>query len=376
MKPFWPGVIEFYKELLPVNEKTPIITLYEGNTPLVKAGNIEHKLKKEYGVELNIYLKYEGDNPTGSFKDRGMTVAISKAKENNAKAVICASTGNTSASAAAYSAKANIRCIVLIPKGAIALGKLSQAVMHGAEVFAVESLFDEALKLAKEISQNYPITLVNSLNLHRIEGQKTAAFEIIMQLQKVPEFQFMPVGNAGNITAYWKGYKEYYELRKKNYKFKNKNLNIDCENKLPVMMGFQAAGSAPIVKGKPIKNPKTIATAIRIGNPASWKYAEQARDESGGAIDTVTDKEILNAYYLLSSLEGLFVEPASAASLAGLIKYVKNGYFDNKKNVDIVCILTGHGLKDPNCAIKTAEKKVKIKTIKPKLDSLLKELKL
>jgi threonine synthase len=376
MKPFWPGVIEFYKELLPVSEKTPIITLYEGNTPLLKAGNIEHKLKKEYGVELNIYLKYEGDNPTGSFKDRGMTVAISKAKENNAKAVICASTGNTSASAAAYSAKANIRCIVLIPKGAIALGKLSQAVMHGAEVFAVESLFDEALKLAKEISQNYPITLVNSLNLHRIEGQKTAAFEIIMQLQKVPEYQFMPVGNAGNITAYWKGYKEYYELRKKNYKFKNKNLNIDCENKLPVMMGFQAAGSAPIVKGKPIKNPKTIATAIRIGNPASWKYAEQARDESGGVIDTVTDKEILNAYYLLSSLEGLFVEPASAASLAGLIKYVKNGYFDNKKNVDIVCILTGHGLKDPNCAIKTAEKKVKIKTIKPKLDSLLKELKL
>jgi len=376
MKPFWPGVIEFYKELLPVNEKTPIVTLYEGNTPLVKAVNIEHKLKKEYGVKLNIYLKYEGDNPTGSFKDRGMTVAISKAKENNAKAVICASTGNTSASAAAYSAKANIRCIVLIPKGAIALGKLSQAVMHGAEVFAVESLFDEALKLAKEISQNYPITLVNSLNPHRIEGQKTAAFEIIMQLQKVPEYQFMPVGNAGNITAYWKGYKEYYELRKKNYKFKNKNLNIDCENKLPIMMGFQAAGSAPIVKGKPIKNPKTIATAIRIGNPASWKYAEQARDESGGVIDTVTDKEILNAYYLLSSLEGLFVEPASAASLAGLIKYVKNGYFDNKKNVDIVCILTGHGLKDPNCAIKTAEKKVKIKTIKPKLDSLLKELKL
>jgi len=376
MKPFWPGVIEFYKELLPVSEKTPIVTLYEGNTPLVKAVNIEHKLKKEYGVELNIYLKYEGDNPTGSFKDRGMTVAISKAKENNAKAVICASTGNTSASAAAYSAKTNIRCVVLIPKGVIALGKLSQAVMHGAEVFAVESLFDEALKLAKEISQNYPITLVNSLNPHRIEGQKTAAFEIIMQLQKVPEYQFMPVGNAGNITAYWKGYKEYYELRKKNYKFKNKNLNIDCGNKLPIMMGFQAAGSAPIVKGKPIKNPKTIATAIRIGNPASWKYAEQARDKSGGVIDTVTDKEILNAYYLLSSLEGLFVEPASAASLAGLIKYVKNGYFDNKKNVDIVCILTGHGLKDPNCAIKTAEKKVKIKTIKPKLDSLLKELKL
>ncbi len=376
MKPIWPGVIEYYREILPVSEKTPVVTLYEGNTPLIKAVNIEHKLKKEFGVELNIYLKYEGDNPTGSFKDRGMTVAISKAKENNAKAVICASTGNTSASAAAYSAKANIRCIVLIPKGAIALGKLSQAVMHGAEVFAVESLFDDALKLAKEISQNYPITLVNSLNPHRIEGQKTAAVEIILQLQKVPDYQFMPVGNAGNITAYWKGYKEYYELRKKNYKFKNKNLNIDCENKLPIMMGFQAAGAAPIVKGRVIKNPKTIATAIRIGNPASWKYAEQARDESGGVIDTVLDKEILNAYYLLSSLEGIFVEPASAASLAGLIKYVKNGYFDKKKNVDIVCILTGHGLKDPDCAIKTAEKKVRIKTIKPDIKNLVKELKL
>ena len=376
MKPIWPGVIEYFKEILPVNEKTPIITLYEGNTPLIKAVNIEHKLKKEYDVKLNIYLKYEGDNPTGSFKDRGMTVAISKAKENNAKAVICASTGNTSASAAAYSAKANIRCIVLIPKRAIALGKLSQAMMHGAEIFAVESLFDEALKIAKEISQNYPITLVNSLNSHRIEGQKTAAFEIILQLQKVPDYQFIPVGNAGNITAYWKGYKEYYELRKKNYRFKNKNLNIDCEIKLPKMMGFQAAGAAPIVKGKPIKNPKTIATAIRIGNPASWKYAEQARDESGGVIDTVTDKEILNAYYLLASLEGIFVEPASAASLAGLIKYIKNGFFDDKKNVDIVCILTGHGLKDPDCAMKTTKEKVKIKTVKPCLETIVKELKL
>jgi len=376
MKPIWPGVIEYFKEILPVNEKTPIITLYEGNTPLIKAVNIEHKLKKEYDVKLNIYLKYEGDNPTGSFKDRGMTVAISKAKENNAKAVICASTGNTSASAAAYSAKANIRCIVLIPKGAIALGKLSQAVMHGAEVFAVESLFDTALKIAKEISQNYPITLVNSLNPHRIEGQKTAAFEVILQLQKVPDYQFIPVGNAGNITAYWKGYKEYYELRKKNYRFKNKNLNIDCEIRLPKMMGFQAAGAAPIVKGKPIKNPKTIATAIRIGNPASWKYAEQARDESGGVIDTVTDKEILNAYYLLASLEGIFVEPASAASLAGLIKYIKNGFFDDKKNVDIVCILTGHGLKDPDCAMKTTKEKVKIRTVKPNLESIVKELNL
>ncbi len=362
MTRIWPGVIEHFKEILPVSKNTPIITLYEGNTPLIKAENLEYKLKKEYDVKLNIYLKYEGANPTGSFKDRGMTVAISKAKEEKSKVVICASTGNTSASAAAYSAKANMKCIVLIPHGAIALGKLSQAVMHGAEVFAVKGNFDVALKLAKEISEKYPITLVNSLNPYRIEGQKTASFEIIEQLGFVSDFQFMPVGNAGNITAYWKGYKEY-----------SKRNNV---KKLPKMMGFQAKGSAPIVKGRPIKNPKTIATAIRIGNPASWKYAVEARDESGGVIDVVSDKEILSAYYLLSSLEGLFVEPASAASVAGLIKYVKNGYFDKTDAPNIVCILTGHGLKDPDCAINAAKKYVKIKTVEPSLNSIMKNLKL
>ncbi|MEN3014117.1 MAG: threonine synthase [Endomicrobiia bacterium] len=368
MSKIWPGVIKHFKEILPVTERTPVITLYEGNTPLVEAENLEYKIKKEFNVNLKIYLKYEGANPTGSFKDRGMTVAISKAKEENSKVVICASTGNTSASAAAYAAKANIRCIVVIPKGAIALGKLSQAVMHGAEVYAVEGNFDEALKLVKEISRNYPVTLVNSLNPYRIEGQKTASFEIIQQLGFVPDYQFMPVGNAGNITAYWKGYKEFKEGKFSQLKIER--------TKLPKIMGFEAEGAAPIVKGKPIKNPKTIATAIRIGNPASWKFAEQARDESGGVIDTVTDKEILQAYYLLSSLEGIFVEPASAASLAGLLKYVKIGYFNKHQNANIVCILTGHGLKDPECAINTSKKYVKIKTIKPDIKLIVKQLKL
>lgn len=375
MTRIWPGVIEHFRAVLPVTEKTPVITLYEGNTPLVEAKNLEYKLNKEYGVKLNIFLKYEGANPTGSFKDRGMTVTISKAKEEKAKVVICASTGNTAASAAAYAAKANLKCIVLIPKGAIALGKLSQAVMHGAEVFAIKGNFDEALKLAVEISKNYPVTLVNSLNPYRIEGQKTASYEIVEQLGSVPDFQFMPVGNAGNITAYWKGYKEIAENKFPNFVSK---LQI-MEYKLPKMMGFQAAGAAPIVKGKPIKHPKTIATAIRIGNPASWKYAEQARDESGGVIDTVTDKEILKAYYLLSSLEGIFVEPASAASVAGLIKYVKNGYFNKKfsnRQPTIVCILTGHGLKDPDCAINTSKKYVKVKIVDAEIKSLLKHLRI
>ncbi len=369
MSRIWPGIIEYFRHILPVNKTTPVITLYEGNTPLIKAENLEHKLKKEYGVLLNIYLKYEGCNPTGSFKDRGMTVAISKAKERKAKTVICASTGNTAASAAAYSAKANLRCIVLLPKGKIALGKLAQAVMHGAEVLAIDANFDTALLLAKEIAQNYPVTLVNSLNPDRIEGQKTASFEIIEQLGYIPDYQFMPVGNAGNITAYWKGYKEFYQLKPKNFK---------SQLKLPKMMGFQAEGAAPIVKGYPIKKPETIATAIRIGNPASWKTAIQARDESGGVIDTVSDKQILESYYLLSSLEGIFVEPSSAASVAGLIKYVRNGFFNkmqaNKQKLNIVCILTGHGLKDPDIAVKTAKKYVKIKTVKPKIDTIVKQL--
>jgi len=336
------GLIERYKKYLPVTQKTPVVTLFEGNTPLLRAGNIE----KYLGVKFQIYLKFEGTNPTGSFKDRGMTMAISKAFEEGSKAVICASTGNTAASAAAYSARAGLKCSVIIPDGSIALGKLSQAMMHGAKVIALKGNFDEALKIVLEITKNYPITLVNSLNPYRIEGQKTASFEIMDFLGRAPDYHFIPVGNAGNITAYWKGYKEYHILLPNRYT-------------LPHMMGFQAAGSAPIVKGKPIKHPKTLATAIKIGNPASWKKAEEARDESGGVIDMVTDAEIVKAYKILAAFEGVFVEPASAASLAGLMKYLKNGFFNrqlstvNSQSV-IVCTLTGHGLKDPDRAIKSA----------------------
>jgi len=355
------GVILRYKDYLPVTEKTPIITLLEGNTPLIYS----HYLSNYLGKNFEVYLKYEGLNPTGSFKDRGMTVAISKAKEEGALSVICASTGNTSASASAYAAKAGLKSIVLIPEGAIALGKLSQALIHGAEVLAVKGNFDDALNLVREITQKYPIALVNSLNPYRIEGQKTASFEICDCLGEAPDFQVMPVGNAGNITAYWKGYKEYKAVGK--------------IKKLPKMLGFQAEGAAPIVRGHPIKNPRTIATAIRIGNPASWKYAEQARDESGGLIDMVSDREIISSYKLLAQKEGIFVEPASAASVAGLLKLAKKGYFykvtktQTHKVIRIVCILTGHGLKDPDRAIKSIKQP---KIVKADLKAVVKELKL
>lgn len=344
---------------MPVTDKTPIVTLEEGNTPLILAGYLSGLA----GGNLEVYLKYEGLNPTGSFKDRGMTLAISKAVEEGSKVVICASTGNTSASAAAYAAKANLKSIVLIPKGAIALGKLSQALIHGATVLAVDGNFDAALNLVKEIAAKYPVTLVNSLNPYRIEGQKTASFEICDYLGDAPDFQVMPVGNAGNITAYWKGYKEY--------KTKGKI------SKLPEMLGFQAEGAAPIVKGHPVKNPKTIASAIRIGNPASWKKAENARDESGGIIDMVSDKEIIEAYKILAAKEGVFAEPASAASIAGFLKLLKNGYFKAAKRHEgkpvyrIVCILTGHGLKDPDTAIKTIKQP---KSVKANLKAILKEI--
>ncbi|MBN1383837.1 MAG: threonine synthase [Elusimicrobia bacterium] len=359
------GIIERYRKFLPVSEKTPIITLYEGNTPLLRAKNLESVV----GGNINLYLKFEGANPTGSFKDRGMTMAISKAVEEKSRAVICASTGNTAASAAAYSAKAGLKCAVIIPDGSIALGKLSQAMMHGAKVIALKGNFDDALRIVLEITEKYPITLVNSLNPYRIEGQKTAAFEIIDFLGRVPDYHFIPVGNAGNITAYWKGYKEYCGFSNANCEFKNPKSEIR-NPKLPKMMGFQAAGAAPIVKGKPIKNPKTIATAIKIGNPASWKKAEEARDESGGIISTVTDTEILKAYKLLASLEGIFVEPASAASVAGLIKYSSKVHKFSGSEV-IVCTLTGHGLKDPDRAIKSA---VKPKIIKQDMKKILKEI--
>jgi len=352
------GVINRYKKYLPITAKTPIITLKEGNTPLIKA----NYLSKLIGKNFEVYLKYEGLNPTGSFKDRGMTLAISKACEEGSKTVICASTGNTSASSAAYAAKADMKCIVLIPKGAIALGKLSQALIHGAKVLALDGNFDDALNLVRDIAVKYPITLVNSLNPYRIEGQKTASFEICDCLGYAPDFQVMPVGNAGNITAYWKGYKEY----KKYGKIK----------KLPKMLGFQAEGAAPIVRGHPIKNPETIATAIRIGNPASWQQAEDARDESGGLIDMVSDREIIEAYKLLAAKEGVFVEPASAASVAGLLKLAHKGYFKQAASrkshaARIVCILTGHGLKDPDRAIKTIKEP---KIVKPNLKAIIKEI--
>ena len=334
---YYQGLINKYREFLPVTESTPVVTLNEGNTPLIKAEN----LAKKIGVDAEIYLKFEGCNPTGSFKDRGMTMAVTKAKESGSDAIICASTGNTSASAAAYGAKAGLKTYVLIPDGYIALGKLSQAMMYGAEIIAIQGNFDRALEVVREIAEKYPITLVNSVNPYRIEGQKTGAFEICEALGQAPDYHFIPVGNAGNITAYWKGYKEWNKLGK-----------IPA---LPKMMGFEAEGAAAIVKGERIMNPETIATAIRIGNPASWKYAEAARDESNGMINFVTDEEIVKAYKLIASSEGILAEPASAASVAGLIK-VKNLIKEGSK---IVCILTGNGLKDPDNAIKYSNDEVK-----------------
>lgn len=334
----WKGIIEAYRQYLPVNENTPIITLHEGDTPLIKADNLSKEIAPN--LNLQIYLKYEGLNPTGSFKDRGMTMAISKAKENGKEAVICASTGNTSASAAAYAAKAGMRAYVLLPKGAVAIGKLSQAMVYGAKIIAVMGNFDDALEIVREIGEKYPVEVVNSVNPYRIEGQKTAAFEICDYLEEAPDFHFIPVGNAGNITAYWKGYKEYYQLGK--------------VKKLPRMIGWQAEGAAPIVKGFPIKNPQTIATAIKIGNPYSWQPALQAARESNGFIDAVSDDEILYAYKLVASTEGVFCEPASAASVAGVIKSVKKGLF--KGGEVITCTLTGNGLKDPDTVIKASEK--------------------
>ena len=333
------GLINKYKEYLPVTEKTPIVTLNEGNTPLIKADN----LAKKIGINAEIYLKFEGSNPTGSFKDRGMTMAVSKAAEEGSNAIICASTGNTSAAAAAYGAKAGMKTFVLIPDGYIALGKLSQAMMYGANIIAISGNFDEALERVIDISSKYPITMVNSLNPYRIEGQKSGAFEIIEALGDAPDYHFIPVGNAGNITAYFKGYEEWLAINKSTH--------------LPKMMGFEAEGAAAIVKGERIMKPETLATAIRIGNPASWKQAERARDLSGGTIDSVTDEEIVAAYKMIASSEGILCEPASAASVAGLIKANKLNMV--KEGSKIVCILTGNGLKDPDNAIKYALADVK-----------------
>ncbi len=328
----WRGVIEEYKDLLPVSDKTPRVTLLEGDTPLITSQSIGPGLPGT----IKLYFKYEGTNPTGSFKDRGMTMAVAKAKEEGAQMTMCASTGNTSAAAAAYSAAAGLRSVVLIPDGYVALGKLSQALIHGARVIQVAGNFDDCLDLVREITDNYPVTLVNSLNPYRLEGQKTAAFEVCDALGHAPDFHALPVGNAGNITAYWWGYCEYYE----------KGL-VDSR---PRMLGFQAEGAAPMVHGEPVANPETIATAIRIGNPARWSDAAEAVEESHGLIQIVTDEEILAAYSELASTEGIFVEPASAAGVAGVKKLAQQGFFADE-SVTVVCTLTGHGLKDPDRAV-------------------------
>lgn len=335
----WNGLLREYREYLPITDKTTLITLHEGNTPLIKA----EKIGKELGG-IELYFKYDGLNPTGSFKDRGMVMAVAKALEEGSKAIMCASTGNTSASAAAYAARSGIQCIVVIPDGNIALGKLAQALMYGAKVIAIKGNFDEALKAVVDITNKYPITLVNSINPFRLQGQKTSAFEICDTLGKTPDYLAIPVGNAGNISAYWMGFKEY----KENGKVSN----------LPKMIGFEAEGSAAIVQNRVIENPQTLATAIKIGNPASWKLAVNAANESNGFIDSVTDDEILEAYKMLTREEGIFAEPASAASLAGVIKTYKTGKL--KKGDVVVSVLTGNGLKDPDNAIKICNAPIKV----------------
>ncbi len=326
---YWPGIIDAYREFMPVKEKTEAVSLQEGNTPLIFAS----KISEELGIEL--YLKYEGANPTGSFKDRGMTLAVTRAVETGTEAIICASTGNTSAAAAAYGARSGLNTIVIIPEGKIAFGKLAQALMHGAQVIPVKGNFDQALSIVREITDNYPVTLVNSLNPDRIEGQKSGAFEVCDQLGNPPDILAIPVGNAGNITAYWKGFKEYYAAGK--------------IKSLPKMMGFEAEGAAAIAKDRVIDKPETVATAIRIGNPASWEKAVEAAGESEGLINYVTDEEILETYYQIASNEGVFPEPASAASVAGVKKLVGRGKIG--KGVKVVAVLTGHGLKDPDTAV-------------------------
>ena len=347
----WHGVIEEYRDFLPVTDKTPIVTLFEGNTPLVPAP----RLAEATDARMQIYLKCEGFNPTGSFKDRGMTMAISKALETGSRAVICASTGNTSAAAAAFAARAGIRAFVMVPKGSVALGKLSQAAIHGAKVLMVDGNFDQALTIVRQIAEQHPVTLVNSVNPFRLEGQKTGAFEVCDQLGRAPDYHLIPVGNAGNITAYWRGYREYHRAGR--------------VKELPRMVGFQAAGAAPIYENHVIEEPRTVATAIKIGNPASWGPALEAMKDSRGWIDIVTDEEILRAYRLLAREEGIFMEPASAATVAGLIKLVKAGRFEPGST--LVLTLTGHGLKDPDTALESASRPT---AVPPRVDAVLAQL--
>jgi len=336
-RPRYTGLINKYRDRLPVSDDTRIISLGEGNTPLIRLNNIP----RELGKEVDIYVKYEGLNPTGSFKDRGMTMAVTKAVEEGSRAVICASTGNTSASAAAYAARAGIAAFVLIPEGKIAMGKLAQTMMYGAVTIQLRGNFDDGMRLVKEVAEEAPVTIVNSINPFRIEGQKTAAFEIVEELEAAPDFHCLPVGNAGNITAYWKGYTEYRDH--------------GVVNSAPRMVGYQAAGSAPFLRGGPVDNPETVATAIRIGHPQSWDKAWKAQKESDGWFDECTDEEILAAQKLLAEKEGVFCEPASATSLAGALRDIRSGRIPEGSRV--VCTLTGNGLKDPDTAIRqcTAE---------------------
>lgn len=358
----WPGLIERWRRYLPVSKKTPVITLQEGNTDLLPAPALASRIDAG-GATVRVWLKIEGQNPTGSFKDRGMTLAVSKAAEEGSQAILCASTGNTSAAAAAYAARAGMKCVVLLPNGNIALGKLAQALVHGATALAIEGNFDDALAMAREAARRFPITLVNSVNPFRLQGQKTAAFEVIEQLGKAPDFHAIPVGNAGNISAYWMGYCEATKH--------------GMARSRPRMLGFQAKGASPIVAGRPFKHPKTVATAIRIGNPASWELANAALRESHGKIDAVTDAEILKAYLFLTRNEGVFCEPASAASVAGVLKLSAQGWFrrqaraSKRRHLDLVCVLTGHGLKDPDRAIKLSPHP---KVIRPTLAAFAKAL--
>ena len=347
------GLIEKYRDKLPVSENTRIISLGEGNTPLIKLQNIP----KEIGKEINLYIKYEGLNPTGSFKDRGMTMAVTKAVESGSEAIICASTGNTSAAAAAYAARAGIKAFVLIPEGKIALGKLAQAMIHGSTIIQIKGNFDDGMQIVKEISDHAPVTIVNSINPYRLQGQKTAAFEIIDELGSAPDYHCLPVGNAGNITAHWMGYTEYSEIGK--------------SKTTPTMLGYQAAGAAPFIKGSKVENPETIATAIRIGNPQSWDQAIKLSKESNGWFDAFADSEILAAQKMLTEREGIFCEPASATSVAGALKDIKSGKIPAGSSV--VCTLTGHGLKDPDTAISQCGQSAMI-NVNPTLDEVKKAI--
>jgi threonine synthase len=344
----WPGLIEGYRRYLPVTDSTPVVTLHEGNTPLISVPAIADRI----GKQVRVFVKYDGLNPTGSFKDRGMTMAVTKAKEAGAEAVICASTGNTSAAAAAYARRGGLRAYVLIPDGYVALGKLAQALLYGAEVLAIKGNFDRALELVRDMAKTYPVTLVNSVNPYRLEGQKTGAFEVVDALGDAPDWLCIPVGNAGNISAYWMGFCQYHQEGR-------------CQ-RLPRMMGFQAAGSAPLVVGRPVDHPDTIATAIRIGKPASWDKALAVRDASQGGFESVTDAEIIDAYKILAGEEGVFCEPASAASVAGLLK-IRDRI---PAGSTIVCVLTGNGLKDPGTAIEAAGDEHYRQGIEPELDAV------